>query len=54
MSAPARLGGYLAILAAVFTAAFLIGGAVIPQHAVDSWTEQAEQSTHAESPAAEH
>ena len=42
--AAARLGAYLAALAAVFVAAFFIGGAVVPQSTVDSWTQQAEES----------
>ncbi|WP_144790396.1 hypothetical protein [Kocuria palustris] len=55
MSAAARLGVYLAALAAVFVAAFLIGGAVVPQETVDAWTQQAEDSAHVQTPAdAEH
>ena len=50
MSAAARLGTYLAALAVVFGAAFVIGGAVVPQSTVDSWTQQAEESSHSQTP----
>ena len=50
MSATARLGAYLAALAAVFVAAFFIGGAVVPESTVDSWTQQAEESSHSQTP----
>ena len=45
-----RCGDYLAALAAVFVAAFFIGGAVVPQSTVDSWTQQAEESSHSQTP----
>lgn len=51
MSAPARIGAYALILAAVFAAAFLGGGLLVPDDAVSAWTEQTEQSTHAGPPA---
>lgn len=53
MSAPARIGTYIAILAAVFVAAFFAGGLLIPDDAVSAWTEQAQQNTRASQPSEE-
>ena len=42
MNAAARLGVYAAGLAVVFTGAFATAGAVVPEEAVQTWTQQAE------------
>lgn len=40
MKAPARLGLYALVLAAVFAVAFVTAGAVVPEAAVQNWTEE--------------
>ena len=46
MKAPARLGLYGLVLVAVFAVAGFTANAVIPETAVQAWTEDTEENTH--------
>ena len=44
------LSGFSSATVLLIVAAFFIGGAVVPQSTVDSWTQQAEESSHSQTP----
>lgn len=46
MNAPQRLGAYGAGLAALFVAAFVVAGAVVPESTVAAWSGAAQDETH--------
>jgi hypothetical protein len=48
MNAPQRLGAFGAGLAALFVAAFVVAGAVVPQSAVAAWSGAAQDQKHEE------
>lgn len=47
MSAAVRLGVYALILAAVFAAAYVLSGALVPDGVVESWMDSATTNGHA-------
>ncbi|WP_369372435.1 heavy-metal-associated domain-containing protein [Promicromonospora sp. Populi] len=52
MNAPARLGLYGAGLAALFAAAFVVAGAVVPESSVAAWSAvESDDADHADEPA---